>query len=65
MHSQLWQAELAKGYTSVDKGKTVRIIEAKGIKLIVEPETKNDQTRDLISPYIHLTVMFNISAMIY
>ncbi len=42
VHGQLWQAELVKGYNSVDVGKIVRVIEAKGIKLIVEPEVKRE-----------------------
>jgi len=39
VHGQLWQAELAKGYTSVDAGRQVRVVDAKGIKLIVKPES--------------------------
>lgn len=42
VHGQLWQAELAKSYNSVDVGKNVRVIETKGIKLIVEPEVKRE-----------------------
>jgi membrane protein implicated in regulation of membrane protease activity len=42
VHGQLWQAELAKGYESVDVGEIVRVIEAKGIKLVVEPEIKKN-----------------------
>ena len=38
VHGQLWQAELAKDYESVDIGKTVRVIGVNGIKLVVEPE---------------------------
>lgn len=38
VRGELWQAELANGYGSVDSGKAVRVKEAQGLKLVVEPE---------------------------
>jgi membrane protein implicated in regulation of membrane protease activity len=42
VHGELWQAELAKGHKPVDVGNGVRVIETKGIKLVVEPVVKRD-----------------------
>lgn len=38
VRGELWQAELASGHESVDMGKAVRVKEARGLKLVVEPE---------------------------
>jgi membrane-bound ClpP family serine protease len=38
IHGELWQARLADGYSRIARGEFVRVREAHGIKLIVEPE---------------------------
>lgn len=38
VRGELWRAELPPGATAVEKGQTVRVLEVKGLTLLVQPE---------------------------
>lgn len=44
VHGELWQAELMRGSPAIDRGQVVRIQEARGLILLVQPD--NDENID-------------------
>ncbi len=45
VHGELWRAELMPGTAAVEKGRPVRVVEIRGLTLLVQPESSASECR--------------------